>query len=115
MGSCKRSQPREPRREGRQKEGAAHGHWGMRNARNVEKQTKSDHVNRIKSDQIKPNQTKSDQIKPNQTKSNQIKPNQTKSNQIKPNQTKSDQKNGPARIKAPAVGSKRARAKLDLG
>jgi hypothetical protein len=35
----------------------------MRNGRNVEKQTKSDHVNRIKSDQIKPNQTKSDQKK----------------------------------------------------
>ncbi len=58
MGSCKRSQPREPRREGRQKEGAAHGHWGMRNARNDEKRTKSDHVNRIKSNQIKPNPTK---------------------------------------------------------
>jgi hypothetical protein len=45
-------------REGRQKEGAAHGHWGMRNARNDEKRTKSDQVNRIKSDQIKPNPTK---------------------------------------------------------
>jgi hypothetical protein len=39
----------------------------MRNGRNDEKRTKSDPVNRIKSDQIRPNQTKSNQIKPNQT------------------------------------------------
>src|SRR5229473_128610 len=38
--------------------------------------------------------------------------NQTKSDQIKPNPTKS---NGPARIKAQAVGSKMARTDLDLG
>jgi len=35
-------------------EGAARGHRGMRNGRNDEKRTKSDHVNRIKSDQIRP-------------------------------------------------------------
>src|SRR6266446_5797505 len=38
--------------------------------------------------------------------------NPTKSNQIQPNPTK---KNGPARIKARAVGSKLAWTKLDLG
>jgi len=46
-----------------QNEGVARGHPGMRNGRNDEKQTKSDHVNRIKSDQIRPNQTKSNQIR----------------------------------------------------
>jgi len=54
----------------------------MRNRRNNEKRTKSDQVNRIKSDQIKANPT---------------------------------QKNGPARIKVRAVGSKLARRNLDFG
>jgi len=36
------------------------------------------------------------------------------SDHIRPNQTKSDQKNGPARIKARAIGSKPARTDLDL-
>jgi hypothetical protein len=48
-------------------------------------------------------------IKANPTK---IQRNPTKSNQIKPNPTK---KNGPARIKAQAVGSRLARTNLDLG
>jgi hypothetical protein len=38
--------------------GAAHGHQGRQNARNDEKRTKPDLVNRINSDQIKPNPTK---------------------------------------------------------
>jgi len=54
----------------------------MRYGRNDEERTKSDQVNRIKSDQIKPNPTK---------------------------------KNGPARIKARAVGSKLARTNLEVG
>jgi len=62
--------------------GATRGHRRMRNRRKDEKRTRSDQVNRIKSDQIKPNPTK---------------------------------KNGPARIKARAVGSKLSWMNLDVG
>src|SRR5713226_2982524 len=62
--------------------GATRGHRRMRYGRNDEERTKSDQVNRIKSDQIKSNPT---------------------------------QKNGQARIKARAVGSKLARTNLDVG
>ena len=44
-----------------------------------------------------------------------IRANPMKSDQVKPNPTKSDEKNGPARIKAQAVGSKLARTSLDMG
>ncbi len=65
--------------------GAVRGHCGLRNAGNDEKRTQSDQGNRIKSEQIRPNQTKS------------------------------DQKKEPTRIKAQAVGSKLGRTKLELG
>ncbi len=65
--------------------GAAHGHLRRGKARNDGKRTKSDQVNRIKSDQTRPNQTKS------------------------------DQKNGPARIKAQAVRSRLGQANHDFG
>jgi hypothetical protein len=47
-------------------EGGPHGLRGMRNGRNDEKRTRSDQLNRIKSDQIKPNPTKKKRSGPDQ-------------------------------------------------